>query len=199
MSGDASVRENVERLRRVLARPEAVNRPVPGGAEREAAVLVPLVERAGELRIIYIRRSEHVDNHRGQIAFPGGRVDPADASLLATALREAHEEVGIAPSSVDVLGRFPTMSTLSGAIAVAPFVGLLAGAVVLRPDPAEVAEIFEAPLAALADPHLRATYELRPEGRAASNHPAILYGGRAIWGLTLRITESLLQIVDATC
>ncbi len=198
MTGSARVRGNVERLRRALSRPDAVNRPAPsapGTVRREAAVLVPLIERGSELCVVYIRRSERVENHRGQVAFPGGRVDPADATLLETALREAQEEVGINPAAVDVLGAFPMMSTLSSGIAVAPFVGLLAGASGLCPDPAEVAEIFEAPLSALVGPRHRGTYEWRHDGGAASIHPAIVYRGHTIWGLTLRITESLLGML----
>ncbi len=196
MTGNVKAEKDIERLRLALSRPEAISRCAAGTVREEAAVLVPLVERGGELRIVYIRRSDRVESHRGQIAFPGGRVNPADATLLETALREAQEEVGIDPASIDVLGGFPTMTTMTSGIAVAPFVGLLASEVVLRADPAEVAEIFEAPLAVLADPGNRGTYEWRRAGHGASSHPTILYRRHTIWGLTFRITERLLEMLE---
>jgi 8-oxo-dGTP pyrophosphatase MutT (NUDIX family) len=175
-----------------------MDRRASGTAREKAAVLVPLVEREDELYVVYIRRSDAVESHRGQVAFPGGRVSPSDATLLETALRETHEEVGIEPAAIEVLGGFATMHTVSTGFAVAPFVGLVAGAAKLRPDPAEVAEIFEVPLAALSDPRYRGVYQWRRErGGPTATFPAILYRGHTIWGLTLRITESLLVIAAA--
>jgi 8-oxo-dGTP pyrophosphatase MutT (NUDIX family) len=163
-----------------------------------AAVLVPIFERGDELHIVYIRRSDHVASHRGQVAFPGGRVDPADATLLDAALREAHEEVGIHPSIVEVIGAFPTMQTTTSGIVVAPFVGVIPFDAPLRPQLSEVAQIFDVPLTALRDPKFRGDYEWKSDGPASrsSKFPAILYGGQTIWGLTLRITLNLLDLID---
>jgi len=187
---------NIERLRRVLHKSDPLDRPGPSAHRREAAVLVPIIERAGELNLVYIRRADHIESHRGQVAFPGGRVEPSDETLLHTALREAWEEVNIEPASVDVLGGFPTMSTLTSGVVVAPFVGVLNGHVAMRPDTREVAEIFEVPIPALGDPLYRGTYEWKRDGGPPSHFPAILYGGQTIWGLTLRITERLLEIIS---
>ncbi|HEY2663679.1 MAG TPA: CoA pyrophosphatase [Candidatus Binataceae bacterium] len=186
-------RGHIERIERELGG----NRPASKESlmnQKSAAVLVPLFESEGELHAIFIRRSDHVASHRGQVAFPGGRVDAADRDLLATALREAHEEVNIQPGSVRVLGSMPALSTLTSGITVAPFVGLVGNAAGLRPDPAEVAEIFDVPLTALADPRYRGHYELSKSAK----YPAILYDGQTIWGLTLRITDSLLEISGIT-
>ena len=166
------------------------------GTTRGAAILVPIVRRESDLHLVFIRRSDAVESHRGQVAFPGGRVDPTDATLLHTALREAHEEVGIAPHVVEVLGGFPTMSTVSTGMQVAPFVGILSRPVDYVIQEKEVAEVFEVPLHALSDAQYRGTYEWkRDKDRPSSNFPAIFYGGQTIWGLTLRITESMLEIM----
>jgi 8-oxo-dGTP pyrophosphatase MutT (NUDIX family) len=186
----------IEKLRRALHQTDPDDRPGRDAAAREAAVLVPIVQREGDLHLVFIRRSDSVESHRGQVAFPGGRVDPSDTTLLDTALREAHEEVGIEPHLVDVLGGFPTMSTVSSGIWVAPFVGLLKRPVEYLIQQVEVAEVFEVPLRVLADPRYRGLYEWRRDkGGPSLNFPAIFYSGQTIWGLTLRITESLLDIM----
>jgi len=191
--------EQIEKLRRSLHQTDPDDRPAPNAATRAAAVLVPIIHRANDLHLVFIRRSDSVESHRGQVAFPGGRVDPTDATLLHTALREAHEEVGIEPHVVDVLGGFPTMSTVSSGMLVAPFVGFLKRPVDYRIQEVEVAEVFEVPLRALSDAKYRGFYEWRrDEDRPSSNFPAIFYGGQTIWGLTLRITESLLEILGSS-
>lgn len=188
--------DHIEKLRRGLVTHGPGHRPIKHAEPRAAAVLVPMIEREGELHLVYIRRSDIVESHRGQVAFPGGRVDPGDRTLLDTALREAREEVNIEPHTVDVLGGFPTMSTVSSGMLVAPFVGVLTSAPEYRADPVEVAEIFEVPLSVLVDARYRGMYEWKRDGgRSSSNFPAILYSGQTIWGLTLRITESLLEIL----
>jgi 8-oxo-dGTP pyrophosphatase MutT (NUDIX family) len=189
-------RQQIEKLRRTLHQTDPHDRPPQDGATRAAAVLVPLVEREGDLHLVFIRRSDSVESHRGQVAFPGGRVDPTDTTLLHTALREAHEEVGIEPQVVDVLGGFSTMSTVSSGMLVAPFVGLLKRPVNYTIQEVEVAQVFEVPLHALADKRYRGTYEWRRDKeRPSSNFPAIFHSGQTIWGLTLRITENLLDMM----
>ena len=145
--------------------------------------------------VIFIRRSDEVASHRGQVAFPGGRVDPVDHTLVDTALREAHEEVGLHPTLVEVIGAFPVMNTMASGISVAPFVGVMSPEAKLEADRREVAEIFDVPLSALRDQQYRGDYEWSVNGRN-SKFPAILYGGQTIWGLTLRITMNLLDILD---
>jgi 8-oxo-dGTP pyrophosphatase MutT (NUDIX family) len=163
----------------------------PGGG-RGAAVLMPIFELDGELHVVYIRRSEHVESHRGQVAFPGGRVDPADETLLHTALREAQEEVGIDPASVEVLGGIEGAVARTSEIYVTPFVGVIPAGHGLRADPREVAAIFFVPMDALKDPSYRGTYRFRRETGEVTEHPAILYNDQVIWGLTLRFTEEVL-------
>lgn len=198
MASPGAIEQQIERLRRALSRVEPTPRATLAGNRNAASVLVPMFERAGDLHVVYIRRSDAVASHRGQVAFPGGRVDPRDQSSLAAALREAQEEVGIEPASVEVIGAFPAMSTVSSGMIVAPFVGRIPADAALRPDPVEVAEVFDVPLEALRDSRYRGSFRWSRDGGAVSEFPAILYGGQTIWGLTLRITLDLLRIIDGS-
>lgn len=115
-----------------------------------ASVLVPLVMRE-EPWVLLTQRTDHLTDHPGQISFPGGRAESFDADAVATALREAHEEIGLEADYIDVLGALPTYTTGTGFI-VTPVVGLLRPGYVLKADPFEVAEVFEVPLSFLMTP-----------------------------------------------
>ncbi len=198
MSDVATFARQIELIRRRLSTVTPAPREALANKSNAAAVLMPLFARGHDLHVVYIRRSDHVASHRGQVAFPGGRVDPIDATLLDAALREAHEEVGIHPSTVEVIGAFPTMQTTTSGIVVAPFVGVIPSDAPLKPQLSEVAQIFDVPLSALRDPKFRGDYEWKSDGPAgrSSKFPAILYQGQIIWGLTLRITLNLLELLD---
>jgi len=118
---------------------------------RPAAVLVPIVARAGGPTVLLTERTAHLHDHAGQVAFPGGRTDPEDPSPVATALRETHEEIGLAPERVEVLGELPVYLTGTG-YRVTPVVGLVQPDFELVLDAFEVAEAFEVPLGFLMDP-----------------------------------------------
>jgi len=162
---------------------------------KPAAVLIPIFRREDRYQVLYTRRSDDMQSHQGQVAFPGGRFDSSDRNLMETALREAHEEVGIVPDDVEVIGRLPVFGTRVSGYSVTPFVGTIPDAIDLRPDPAEVAEIFSVPFEVLSDPRFRGRYQFK-RGGGSANFPAILYGGQVIWGLTLRITENLLELLS---
>lgn len=159
-----------------------------------AAVLVPIFDRDGELYVLFILRSNTVATHQGQVSFPGGRAEPEDPDILTTALREAEEEVGIRPETVEVLGRLTTSVTMTSNYVVTPIVGVIGVPTDLRADVHEVAEIFSVPVAALKDPRFRGRYQWK-SGNSTQDYPAILYGEQPIWGLTLRITEELLRLL----
>lgn len=188
-----NIREYLDGLRGTLRRADSVPPPSPGTERKAAAVLLPLIERDRGLHVLYTRRSDRLASHRGQVAFPGGRFDRRDPHLLAAALRETHEEVGIPPHQVEVLGSFEGRRTHSTEIFVTPFVGIVRGTPELRPDPKEVAEIFDVPLDALNNPHYRGYYNQASNGYTA-RHPAILYAGQVIWGLTYYLTMTFLEL-----
>lgn len=155
----------------------------------EAAVLCPIVARPDGLHVILTRRSDALRSHSGQVAFPGGRRDPGDASLAAAALREAEEEIGLPPGMVDLVGPIDGHETVTG-FAVTPFVGFVDPAFVARPDPAEVAEVFETPLGFLMDPANRETHHRDWNGTRRYFY-AIPWRGHYIWGATARMLVGL--------
>jgi 8-oxo-dGTP pyrophosphatase MutT (NUDIX family) len=183
-------------LRRNLHPAHVLPRPEPGTERKAAAVMVTLLPRRDAIHILYTRRSDRLNSHRGQVAFPGGRYDRRDPHLLASALRETFEEVGIEPQSIEVLGSYEGRRTHSTDIMVTPFVGVVHGSPEFRPDPKEVAEIFEVPLEALRDQRHRGNYRWRENG-FHSKRPAILYQGQTIWGLTYELTMRFLELSPA--
>ncbi len=164
------------------------------GALTPAAVLIPIVERHDSLDVLLTVRSPGLRDHAGQISFPGGRVEPGDPDLTATALREAEEEVGIRPAEVDVAGYLQPMPTVTG-YAVTPVVGLVHRDFELRIDPTEVAEAFEVPLAFLLDPANEVHSERDVSGVAV---PVITfeYGRFRIWGATATMVVALRKILS---
>ena len=168
------------------------------GAGREAAaltpasVLVPIVAHE-ELSVVFTQRTSHLKRHSGQISFPGGRAEPEDPTPEFTALREAEEEIGLAPDRVELLARLPEYCTRTG-FCVTPVVGLLAPPLVLAPDRREVEEVFEVPLGFLLDPrnHERRTRE--HQGQMVGYY-VIQYGERHIWGATAGMIVNLYRML----
>jgi len=162
----------------------------------KAAVLLPVIRRAGgEPQLLFTRRTERLARHSGQISFPGGRSEQSDLSPVETALRETFEETGIAPSFVTVAGYLDRYLTGTG-FDIQPVVGLVQEGYALTPDPREVAEIFEVPLAFLCDPANRRRESREIGGRQRSFY-AFRYGGHEIWGATAAIVVSLVQRLNA--
>jgi 8-oxo-dGTP pyrophosphatase MutT (NUDIX family) len=167
---------------------------LPGreGAPRDAAVLVPIVNRPEGLTVLFTQRSASLPDHPGQISFPGGRVDPGDASHAAAALREAQEEVGLPPVRVSLLGELASYQTVTGYV-VKPVVGWVEPPFDVAPDPVEVADVFEVPLAFLLDPANQQRH-FRMLGSVRRDFYAIPYAHRYIWGAT----AAMLIILDRT-
>jgi 8-oxo-dGTP pyrophosphatase MutT (NUDIX family) len=138
-----------EPLRQGLARRPP--RKLPLGATKAAAVLAPLFELDGEVRVWLVRRPQSMRSHAGQVAFPGGKSDPSDPSPMATALREAHEELGISPVDVDVLGPLDDINTITG-FTISPWIGWVPPDLTMHPNPTEVERVFSAPLRAFFAP-----------------------------------------------
>jgi 8-oxo-dGTP pyrophosphatase MutT (NUDIX family) len=154
-----------------------------------AAVLVPLVQRPLGLQVLLTQRTAHLNDHAGQVSFPGGRVDPGDVSREATALREAEEEIGLARDRVELLGRLPDYHTVTG-FSVTPVVGYVLPPFELALDAFEVAEAFEVPLAFLMDPANHQRHAVAYQGRERSYY-AMPYEGRFIWGATAAMLINL--------
>jgi 8-oxo-dGTP pyrophosphatase MutT (NUDIX family) len=163
--------------------------PEPEEGQRRAAVLVPLFVRDGALRVLLTRRTETVEHHRGQISFPGGAEEEDDPSPFATAARETEEELGIAPGDVRLLGALTPLKTVTDFF-VEPFVGAIPYPHVLRPAEAEIAEVIDAPVAALLDPKI-----LEKRVLPGREEPTLFYhyGPHVIWGATARILQELLE------
>ena len=166
---------------------------LPLDAGVPAAVLVPLVERDDGFHVLLTRRTEHLRDHAGQISFPGGRIEPEDASVEAAALREAEEEIGLAADAVEISGRVGCYRTGTGCL-VHPVVGLLTPPLTLRPDPFEVAEIFEVPLSHFLDPENHRPHVMEHGGRRYQLY-AMPYGDYYIWGATAGMLRSLYLVV----
>jgi 8-oxo-dGTP pyrophosphatase MutT (NUDIX family) len=188
-----------ERLAAVLAdalaaRARVVLRP-PG--KTVAAVLVPLLEVDGEPHVHFTRRSQLLPHHRGQVAFPGGTHHAGeDVDLLATALREAHEEIGLAPADVRLLGALDDIETVSSRFVITPFVGVTPYPYAWRPCPNEVDAIFTVPLRVLRAPgaERRELWDFEGTRVPIDTYPV---DGHVIWGATQRITRNLVRVLAA--
>jgi len=162
-----------------------------------ASVLIPLVLRDEGLTVLLTERSTHLSSHSGQVAFPGGKADPEDADSLDTALREAEEEIGLDRSLVQVLGSLPLYTTGS-AFMVTPVVALVQGGHAVTPNPHEVADTFEVPLAFLMDPanHRRHALEWNGVRRQWLSMPyRDAKGERFIWGATAGMLRNLYRFL----
>ncbi len=159
----------------------------------DAAVLVPLFIRGGELHVVLTRRRDDMRRHAGEISFPGGRRDGADRDLLASALREAHEEIGIPAEAVEVVGALQPTPTIATNYAVYPFVGVMEPGFAWEPSDAEVADVLELSLA-----DLRAGYTRRRMVRRGVPFRTDVYdvGGNLVWGATARMLGDLLDRVS---
>jgi len=174
-----------EPLRRILS--QRPRRTLPLNAITAATVLIPLFEKDGEAHVWLVRRPTSMRSHAGQVAFPGGKSDDSDDSLLITALRETEEELGIARTSVDVLGALDDTRTITG-YTITPWVGWLARGVQVLPNASEVERTMAPPLRAFFGP--------------ASGPPpwrGWTIDGELVWGATAAIVNELVSLVYRVC
>jgi len=167
------------------------------GPPTSAAVLIPFLNKANGWHLLFTRRNADLPEHSGQVAFPGGRADPGDASAEQTALREAQEEVGLEPADVRILGRMRDFLTITNCC-VTPVVGVAPWPYPFRPACQEVSRVFTIPLAWLANP---ANHEVQERSLPPPYEPLPViyfrpYDGEVLWGASARLTLSLLDILN---
>lgn len=187
--------ESADRMRERIRAALDAHRPVkvPAQGLTSSAVLMPLFVGEDGCRLLLTKRSQQVEHHKGQISFPGGAADPDDGSLLATALRETHEEVGVLPGDVEVLGRLDDITTLTG-FRVTPFVGAIPHPYDYTVSEVEIDRLIEVPVSALLhNEHFEVNYAGVDTGRYVVY--SFRYGGDVIWGATAKIITRFLNVV----
>ncbi len=189
-----ALRERLEAVEHADALVDALEGYRP--TARKASVLIGLFDQHNEIYLAFIRRASTLRAHRGEIAFPGGAVDPTDVSLIQTAMREAQEEIGLDPSRVEVLGIMQPVFTVVSNFLITPVVAYLPeGPGALQLQTSEVAEILLLPLQGLADPAIFHTEEWVRDGMRRTVY-FYDYGSYRIWGATARILNALLQLLN---
>ncbi|MCH9011998.1 MAG: CoA pyrophosphatase [Proteobacteria bacterium] len=166
----------------------------PGRRLTPAAVLVPIVEREAGLTVLLTRRTDHLDDHAGQVSFPGGRIEAFDQGPEAAALREAEEETGLPPDRVRLIGRLDTYVTRTG-FEVIPVVGLVTPPFPIAPDSFEVAEVFEVPLAFFLAPENRQRHSRVYEGKDRQFY-VFPFKDYYIWGATAGMLVNLVEVLN---
>ena len=180
-----------EILKQVLSQRQKCS--IVDASRASSAVLIPISYKEGEYHILFTKRTETVQYHKGQISFPGGAYEEEDGTLLNTALRECAEEIGLVAEAVELLGELDDTVTVTSGFIISPFVAVIQGNCPLKVDLTETEEILEIPISALIDKDcLRQTTEVM-NGQAVTVY-AYHYRGNVIWGATAKILSQFLDI-----
>jgi 8-oxo-dGTP pyrophosphatase MutT (NUDIX family) len=175
---------------------EGADATVGGSGLKCAAILLPLIRADDEWQVLFTRRTETVEHHKGQVSFPGGGCEVGEATPEATALREAREEIGLQPGDVDLLGRMNEVTTITH-YRVTPVVGIIPWPYPVCLEPAEVVRLFTIPLTWLADPHNWTEQPETPQG-VVIPFPVVKYrpyDGEVLWGISAQITHNFLHVL----
>jgi 8-oxo-dGTP pyrophosphatase MutT (NUDIX family) len=173
-----------------------VRRVVPPGPLIAAAVLVPIVDHAGEPYLLFTKRTDRVGQHKGQMSFPGGVVDPGDRSFVDAALRECEEEIALPRAAVEPLGMLDDTETVATRFVITPVVGVVRHPVAWQPDGEEIEKVVEVPFELLAD---EGSFRVEQWARDGVTRPVYFfdYQGETIWGATARILKHYLELVGS--
>lgn len=191
----------IQKVKEILTQREIKRVPAelglmaPGSALVRAGVLLPLFRKDGSYHILFTRRTDKVKRHKGEISFPGGMYDATDSDLSATALREAHEEVGLKPQDVQLLGALDAVMTMTGFI-VSPFVGLIPFPYPFVPSAEEIDEIIILPLVGFLKEGILSEEDWTYQDKTAKVY-TYHCGGHVIWGATAKILRQFLNLITA--
>lgn len=184
--------ELLNKIRKILS--SRKKRAMSSDGMTKAAVLLPILLTRGTPHVLFTKRTDKVAHHKGEISFPGGMQDKEDRDLLDTALRECHEEIGILPDSVEILGELDDTVTVASNFHLTAFVGALRAPFAYKTNPMEIERIIEVPLSHLQNPsHVKMEYW----GEGDQRHPVYFYtyGDDIIWGATARILKHFLDVI----
>jgi 8-oxo-dGTP pyrophosphatase MutT (NUDIX family) len=188
----ASIKILIERLRTALTEHRILR--INDSKMKVSAVLVPVFVKAGQYHLLFIQRTARVKDHKGQISFPGGAYQKEDGLLLNTALREAREEIGLAPKDVEILGELDDTPTTTSNYIISPFVGLIPYSYNFLLDKWETEELIEVPITALLDKNCFSESITIQNGEGTNTY-FFKYGDRIIWGATAKILKQFLEIL----
>lgn len=183
-----------QRLRKLLANRE--KRQIGDTRLTASAVLIPIYEDKGEYHSLFTRRSNSLESHKGEFTFPGGKRDDGDKDLLATALRESFEEIGLNPQDAEVVGEFDDERTLTSNFVIVPFVAFIPYPYEFHINPHEVEEIVGVPFSALQDDN-NLQVKLVARGGETFHDCSYDYQGNVIWGATARIVNNLISLISS--
>ena len=183
-----------DRIKRIIA--ENPYRSIDDSSLTPAGVMALVFLKDGEYCVLLQKRSNRVDSHKGEISFPGGKRDPEDRTLLDTALRETHEEMGIDPEHIEVLGALDQTATTTG-FCTSPFAGTIPYPYEFSPQEAEVAEVLEVPVSSLMDAANRRD-EIHVSNGDFQYAPVFAYDGHIIFGATARILDRFIELLKTS-
>jgi 8-oxo-dGTP pyrophosphatase MutT (NUDIX family) len=189
----ATIVDVIEKLKGALAQRQVLR--LSDSKMTMSAVLVPIFLKSGQYHLLFIQRTERVREHKGQISFPGGAYEKADTLLVNTALREAEEEIGLAPGAVEVLGELDDMLTVATNYIISPFVGVIPYPYQFKLDNWETEELIIVPISALLDKNCFSESKAISNGREIEAY-SYKYGDKTIWGATARILKQFLGVIS---
>ena len=186
--------QSKENLKALLASREPKRIAFSNAHYRQASVLVPLFRNDGQFWLLFTKRTNTVEHHKGEVSFPGGTVDKDDGSWERTAIRETCEEIGVREEEIEILGQLDDMTTLTSQFIIHPFVGMIPFPYSFHINTREVERLIEVPLEFFFNPSQPRPHRIEHKG-GSLEIPAFIYGDAVIWGATERILENFIGLI----